>query len=360
MPRTGCGGTLGAGRRCVVRRFLWVSYAALLLASIAIAPSGGSTRTEARWVITDLGTLGGPGSEAVAINNRGQIVGSSDTKGDEEIHVVLWQKGKKRDLGTLGGTYGAAYDINERGQIAGSASTKANRWDPTHAFLWENGKMRDLGTLGGRDSEAVAINESGQIVGSSMTKGGVYHAFLWENGKMRDLGTFGGKSSKATAINDRGQIVGTMCKPSWVGKCRAFLWEKGRVLDLGVPGGSATDINDRGQVVGWGRTTENLAYAFIWQRGKTRELGVSSERMDEAIAEAVNERGQVVGANWEDLPHGGGRGFGFFWQNGQMSALRPLQRGIDSSAMDINGHGSVVGTSSDVNDSHAVLWTPKR
>jgi uncharacterized membrane protein len=40
--------------------------------------------------MTDLGTLpGGKESEAVAINNRGQIIGWSDTRSGEQ-HAVLW------------------------------------------------------------------------------------------------------------------------------------------------------------------------------------------------------------------------------------------------------------------------------
>ena len=61
--------------------------------------------------------------------------------------------------------------INDRGQVVGWSQTKAKDkyGEPiAHAFLWQNGRMRDLGTLPGEsNSGATAINERGQVVGSS-------------------------------------------------------------------------------------------------------------------------------------------------------------------------------------------------
>jgi probable HAF family extracellular repeat protein len=86
-----------------------------------------------------------------------------------------------RDLGTLGGPNSEPRAINERGQIVGGSDTTARDKKGNairHAFVWENGKLTDLGTLGG-SSEAVAINERGQIIGWSETKSGAAHAVLW-------------------------------------------------------------------------------------------------------------------------------------------------------------------------------------
>src|SRR5437773_2290093 len=55
------------------------------------------------------------------------------------------------DLGTLGGEFSFAYDINDHGSVTGGASNGA---EDTHAFLRTSAGMRDLGTLGGNRSVA--------------------------------------------------------------------------------------------------------------------------------------------------------------------------------------------------------------
>jgi probable HAF family extracellular repeat protein len=159
-----------------MRRFVLLVAGLALLADIAATVSGGATQAEARWVITDLGTLGGNNSRAVAINGRGQVIGSSRTRSDAD-HAVLWENGKMRDLGTFGGPGSEPTAINDKGQVIGSADTEVmgnegNHPDYIpHAFIWQSGKMRDLGTLGGSGRSSVSgsgawgVNERGQVVG---------------------------------------------------------------------------------------------------------------------------------------------------------------------------------------------------
>src|SRR2546425_145293 len=96
-----------------------------------------------RWqhgVLTDLGTLpDGLGSFAIWSNNRGQVVGLSGNGlidpllGAPEGRGVLWQKnGSIIDLGTLGGNQSLAVAINQRGQVIGVAANTTP--DPNSLF----------------------------------------------------------------------------------------------------------------------------------------------------------------------------------------------------------------------------------
>ena len=70
-----------------------------------------------------------------------------------------WQKGKMRDLGTRGPA-SIAMAINDRGQVIGGTGTS----DEQHAFVWQNGRTTDLGLLSPKSwwSSAAAINEDDQ------------------------------------------------------------------------------------------------------------------------------------------------------------------------------------------------------
>src|SRR5437764_14332116 len=90
------------------------------------------------------------------------------------------------DLGTSGGGSSTGYAINNAGQVVGSSYTSA---DDSHAFLYSNGKMTDLGTLGGSRSEGLGLNNAGQVTGWAETTTRDVHAFFYSQGQMRGLGT---------------------------------------------------------------------------------------------------------------------------------------------------------------------------
>lgn len=255
----------------------------------------------------DLGTMPGSGStQATAINERGQVIGTLRGRGGR-YRAFLWEQGRMLDLGTLGGKEAGASAINNRGQIVGSSLTKAKDMEGypiEHAFLWEDGKMRDLGTLpGAASSEALDINERGQVLGEAdMTDEDgdpITHAFLWQDGTMRDLGTLGGARTSAFAINNSGQIVGwseiadsKQTNGNWL---HVFLWQKGRMRDLAPAGNMysrSEPINDRGHVVS--ATLGNRP--FIWRKGAMTALPIPPD--SECLTRGINERDQVIGECW--------------------------------------------------------------
>jgi probable HAF family extracellular repeat protein len=196
----------------------------------------------------DLGSLGAY-SAGAAINNKGEVLGYSETGNGFEVHAFLWTKDTgMHDLDLLGATFGGSVaGINDTGKITGTASAGNGS---VHAFTWTEAEgMRDLGTLGGPNSHATGINNSDQVTGFSDTPSGVQHAFLWTRASgMMDLGTlpqFG--YSAALAINDSGEVVGSTWQPNAGGS--AFRWSQSQGMKPIGPFGKLvlTDGNDVNQ-----------------------------------------------------------------------------------------------------------------
>jgi probable HAF family extracellular repeat protein len=141
--------------------------------------------------MTSLGSLGGAISVALAINNNDEVVGYSYVP-TGETHPVLWRNGTVTDLGKLPGTdylFSEAVGINNLGQIVGTSSDARVGVAGARSWIWQNGVMTDLGTLpGGTYSAAAAINDAGQIVGYGDSGiPGLNRAWIWQNGSMTAL-----------------------------------------------------------------------------------------------------------------------------------------------------------------------------
>jgi len=276
------------------------------------------------YSVQDLGSLGGIHTEAHAINDHGQVVGTGHTA-TSQSQAFLWEDGAITML-EIPGSATEAHDINNQGQIVGSAWRNSILWEGgtyteiyspppgihTVAFgideagivvgydhsgyLWEDGELTNLYPL----ISAQAINQNGQVVG------GDHHATLWEDGVVTDIGTLGGFSpafsSFATDINDSGQVVGYSETALYGMPLHGFIWEDGTMTDLGALGdydSRAYALNEAAQVVGWSKTPDRTAdHAVLWELGQIIDLN-DMIPLDSGwvLAEAfdINESGQIVG-----------------------------------------------------------------
>lgn len=360
-------------------------FAALVL---SVRPAAQEQQQKAdktqHYTVQDLGTLGGTFSEAGGINNDGMVEGFSTLPGDTVERAFLWQKRTGMiDLGTLGGPNSdASARPSEEGEVGGESDTSIT--DPLGEdfcgygtnliclpFLWRHGVMIPLPTLGGNNGSANGINDRDEVVGTAenTTTDPTCAPYpeikpvIWRKGHVHELPTFRGDPDGVTlAINDRGEAVGVS------GDCfhvlHALLWRNGKAIDLGSLGGTrnhyATDINNRGQVVGFsdllGDTTR---HAFLWQNGVMTDLGTLSGDI-RSSGLGINSKGQVVGGSSDQ----NGNGRAYLWQTGVMTDLNTLIS-PDSplyliQSLTINDRGQIAGIALQVStgETHAFLATP--
>ena len=379
----------------------------------------GSTSGYSRYRLIDLGTLGGPLSfnvfPARNINNRGQVIGLSETAVADSncyldcyfFHAVERQRdGSITELPFPPGidpvtNYSLAGDLTGSGLLAGFVTNGVI--DPLTDFpevrpvIWDRSGANpmDLGTLGGNSGQATARNRQGHTVGVALN--GVAEnpdfasfmnaflpaatqarAFLWQGNGLQDLGTLGGNDSFAATINDPGLVYGmsyTGTVPNdmtGVPTVHPFLWTNGQIRDLGSLGGTLAMpgsltygpfgalLNRRGDAIGTSTLPgDEFWHAFVWQGGALRDLGTLGGNLSEALA--INEDSLIVGrADFSpDSPYH----HAVLWRGGAITDLGVVSPCQNSTATAINAAGDVVGglgvCTDDPNDltyASAFLW----
>ena len=346
-----------------------------LIMSIVFATS--PAWADLRCEIIDLGTIIDPGTlnndtYASSINDLGQVVGISG------MAAFLWDSnnGMTHITVDMEPINIHVSQINNAGQIAGTFG------------LWENGTINDLGISFEPwwGANCTGINDTGQVVGIRYVpewiiiklpsgeepikysddivnrlsedaiiryEGRRRFAFIWDpvHGA-KDIGVLCDGSGTPWAINNAGQVAGwkrNTNDPNWFGN--ALIWDSNtqETIDigtLGFGGSSASDINNKGQVVG--SLLQEKGYlsnhAFFWDESEGM-IDIGTLYGDYAEAAAINDAGLVVGISGESIFYCRA----FLWSKDlgmvDLTELLPVNSGWDylSVASDINNHGQIVG-----------------
>jgi probable HAF family extracellular repeat protein len=369
-----------------------------LAACLAIGVStAGAQMLIRQYNVTDLGVL--PGKKArvstpAAINDQGQVTGTSGMSSVDESAFLYDPKGNKGAMQDLGRNYGGishGFALNGVADVVGD-STFGTSEAISHAALFRNGKIVDLGTLkGGVYSRATGINASGQVVGFSGAKpddSSANRAFIWSASTgMLDIGTLGGVYAQAFGINDSGFVTGTSQLASMSQELtHAFIYPPElpgpglpKMIDLGTLGGNDSygmAINANNHVVGYSTLNGGLdrIHAFLHDGRKMRDLGSldgSETGNDQSYALGINIIDQVVGYTY--IPAGSEEGasahpvkqVAFIYSQGVMMDLNRLIGPAVAkhywlrAATAINNNGQIVAIAQDLgtNEVHAVLLT---
>lgn len=211
-----------------------------------------------------------PYSQALQINNAGQIVGSYVTgasSGGGVWRATTWQGttfSSDLQLQTLRGNYPSAQSVetygiaqNNLGTVVGWSKAADSNFD---AFTFSNNVMSAV-IVDGVDMHGARptdINDNGVIVGGDYFD----RAFVLSGNSIRKLEFIGGTYSNALSVNDAGVVVGIATVNDGLQSGHAFLFDGEEMTDLSLlpsvqlAGWSeltrAIDINNSGQIIGVG------------------------------------------------------------------------------------------------------------
>jgi probable HAF family extracellular repeat protein len=325
-------------------RFLVLVGAAAVVAGSAFAPASISAAAS-EFTIVDLGVGNVVVNDA---NDAGQAAGRLFPPSGG-ISAFSWtQADGLIDLGTLGGPWSDALTVTADGRVLGWAMDAANN---VHAFSWTGaGGMVDLGFMGSDAVTPTAANESGRFIGYVRKPTGSPRAFTWtQAGGMVDLGLSANADSNANAVNEAGMVVGSS-DTGIPGEHHAFVWTpSGGLVDIATLGGSlsvAKDVNNAGQVTGYGWGHEGPARPFLWTQATGMVDIIGPGFFGDPVA--ISETGLITGGTtigafaWTQA--GGVAGLGFIG-------------GTDVRPAAVNASDRIVGGAFTGDGFHAFTWT---
>lgn len=195
----------------------------------------------------------------------------------------------------------SAFAINNRGQVVGSSVSVG--WQPSSGgFIYEDGVYKEVNVPGALATTATAINNRGWIAGYFIDSTQKPHGYLYIGNNLTafDMPAADALYINCLDVNERGATIGyysTQCSPLYCPKDHSFLRSERTVVDIDVPNAAETipnSINNKGTVVGTYREHLDGNYrGFIYSRGAFRNLDFPGAQSTHPMA--INETGQIAG-----------------------------------------------------------------
>ncbi len=238
--------------------------------------------------------------------------------------------------------------INERGDVVGSYTMNG----VSFGFLWSNGTYTTIAVPGASGTTATDINAKGTIVGFTNTA-----SFRLEDGAFTAIDVPGSLATLALGINNAGEVVGFALEPNdFDGIEAGFVLRRGvfeRVVHPAAQGGTVlNDINARGSVLG---NASGVGFFVLNNSGFA--VPVVCEPVDaiDTVLSRITDRGGYVGTTY--LPSGS---TGFVYTNHSYT-LFEYPGAQQTRVTDANSRGLVVGEAFDgVGGQVGFLFVPRR
>ena len=193
--------------------------------------------------------LAGDQTVAHGVSPTGVVVGEWVPRGKARSEAVYWSNKSPQSLDLCCG--GMIKGANRAGVMVGDAYDEQGRY---HAFEWNPAHGQRMVGPTDRYSSAVAINEAGHVLLQVGREG-----YLEAGDELRRLELSGKFYNSIRSMNDCDVVVGGYGPDS--DHYRAFVWSAAGgfqdldslvAADSGWTFGSATAVNDRGEIVGVG------------------------------------------------------------------------------------------------------------
>ena len=237
---------------------------------------------------------GSTNTEALGINNAGQIVGVC-VDSDYALHGFM----KDGDIITPFDYSGAietrACGINDAGQIVGTYSN--SDW-VTYGFLKDGDTYTTIAYPGAYYTDVAGINDAGQIVGSykdsSVDIQGVgWHGYVMDGYTYTSIDYPGSSNCEASGINDFGQVVGYYWEP-YAEPIHGFLKDQNIYSSFDIPEAAFSStyplaINNAGQVIVYTPGTAYLKEGDLY-------TPIRHPFGQFTYANGINDSGKIVGS----------------------------------------------------------------